>query len=65
MQRSVRIFAMDGEIRKFECPNPECDKILDVPHLRYRRKPMEISSVECECGDIVRLNVLNLGAKRI
>jgi len=68
MHRPVRIYAMNGEIKKFECPNPECNEILSLSG--PQREPtnpvgMKQENIECSCGDTARVRVVNRGAPRI
>ena len=51
MRRKVRIMCNEGEVKKFECPNPDCDEILGFDKDNDDRR----HEITCVCGDEVKL----------
>lgn len=48
MDRKVRLSACAGEIKKIECPNPDCTNLLDIPDTDMIRRV----TVKCStCND--------------
>ncbi len=52
MRRVLIINSAAGEVRRFECPNPECKELLTIPDDDvYERKTL----FDCKCGDDIHL----------
>jgi len=52
MRRFVKIISRHGEVKKFECSNPDCDEILEMKNDKYERK----TNINCpSCHDRITL----------
>jgi len=64
MHRPVRIYATNGEIKKFECPNPKCNEILTINPQDLPASMVKSEKILCSCGDTTRLKIINRGTSR-